>query len=70
MFYTSIGTIRILRSRAAGIAIIGVIITACVAITMGLIGYYGLPIHFWQSEYYNATETGYYKDIDYMYVVE
>lgn len=64
---TPVLVIILYKSRAAGIAIIGVIITACVAITMGLIGYYGLPIHFWQSEYYNATETGYYKDIDYIH---
>ncbi|GAU88231.1 hypothetical protein RvY_00971 [Ramazzottius varieornatus] len=55
------------KSRVAGMAIIGVIITACIATTMGIIGYYGLPIHFWQEEYYNATETGYHKDIDYIY---
>ncbi|OQV21570.1 putative Nose resistant to fluoxetine protein 6 [Hypsibius exemplaris] len=54
------------KNRIAGMAVIGALIVACVAATMSLIGYYGLPIHHWQDAVYNSTETGYDKNIDYI----
>lgn len=64
---TPLLVIILYRSRAFGLAIIGVIVAACVATTMGLIGYYGLPVHFWQGPVYNTNVTGYNKDVDYIY---
>jgi len=47
--------------------VISAIVVASIATTMIIIGYFGLPLHQWQGPIYNASQTGYKEDVDYIY---
>ena len=41
--------VSLCRKRNIALAVMGVLVAACVAATMGLIGYYGAPLHQYQQ---------------------